>query len=534
MRQHPAKYKPLLFTTTMRNPKRLKGVLNVLKRFDGQNLTNELAVVIMGELIRFGLYRPTKEISVDVVQKWGSRRTTETAQTGIEPLTDEEVSHILDNNPQDHKEAGFDSGWPSRFATIFDLAKELGFVYYRQGEEIKFSEIGNLLANSIEITIKEGVIVLTDIHPEFEQQAFLNALAKYQRKNPFVRVLNDNVPLILLLKVIQKLKNDPELSDAGISKYEVPFVSFWKDNNAESLYQFIKKFRTEHGLTPSLETIIDACVDGIMGGDFKKFQPKSLTSDYVDEFIRKMRLSGLISLRGAGRFLDINQKELEKVEYIISTYSNHQVFTDEKEYFNHVSTIDQNLISTSTTPITVDEKNTYLEHWVETYSWEVLRKEMLILAKKQLSGDDVLRYLSAPVRLEFLTSIAIKSKFPNIRVVANYPVDDEGIPTSTAPGANNTGDIECFENRNGILVEVTMSEGRTQTMMEVWPISRHLETFATKVNGAMCYFIAPSIFTDSIRQINYIKQEEDLAIIPRTIEEFLNHLEVATDLYVAD
>jgi len=84
----------------------------------------------------------------------GSRRTTETAQTGIEPLTDEEVSHILDNNPQDHKEAGFDSGWPSRFATIFDLAKELGFVYYRQGEEIKFSEIGNLLANSIEITIK--------------------------------------------------------------------------------------------------------------------------------------------------------------------------------------------------------------------------------------------------------------------------------------------------------------------------------------------------------------------------------------------
>jgi hypothetical protein len=268
-----------------------------------------------------------------------------------------------------------------------------------------------------------------------------------------------------------------------------------------------------------------------MGGDFKKFQPKSLTSDYVDEFIRKMRLTGLISLRGAGRFLDINQKELEKVEYIISTYSDYQIYTDEKEYFNHVSTIDQNLISTSTTPTTVEEQNTYLEHWVETYSWEVLRKEMLILAKKQLSSDGVLRYLSAPVRLEFLTSIAIKSKFPDVRVVPNYPVDDEGIPTSTALGANNTGDIECFEKKNGVLVEVTMSEGRTQTMMEVWPISRHLAEFNTKVENSMCYFVAPSIYSDSARQIEYVNNTDNVTITPRTIEEFLEHLENNEILY---
>lgn len=531
MRQHPSKYKPLLFTTTMRNPKRLKGVLNILKRFDGQNLTNELATEIMGELIRFGLYRPTKAITGGVVQKWGSKRTTETAQTGIEPLADREVLHVLDNNPQNHKEAGFDAGWPSRFATIFDLAKELGFVYYQQGEAIEFSEIGNLLADSIEISIKEGVIVLTDIHPEFEQQAFLNALAKYQRKNPFVRVLNDNVPLILLLRVIQKLKEDPDLNDAGISKYEIPFVSFWKDNDAESLYQFIKKFRTEHGLNPSLEVVIDACVDEIMGGDFKKFQPKSLTSDYVDEFIRKMRLSGLISFRGAGRFLDINQKELEKVEYIISTYSDYEIYTNEKEYFDHVSTIDQNLISTSTIATTVDEQNVYLEKWVGTFAWDDIKKELLTLAQKQMSKNDILKYIAAPVRLEFLTSIAIKSKFPHVKVVPNYPVDDEGLPTSTAAGTNNTGDIECYENRDGVLVEVTMAEGRTQTMMEVWPISRHLLAFTPKVDRAMCFFIAPSIYTDTTRQINYVRDTEELRIIPHTIEDFLNNLESADVFY---
>lgn len=532
MRQHAPKYKPLLFTTTMRNPKRLKGILNILKRFNGETLTNELATLIMGELIRYGLYRPTKGITENIEQKWGSKRITDISQIGIELLSDEDVSSLLEKNPQKHKEAGFEAGWPSRFATVFDLAKEFGFVYYNQGEAIEFSEIGNLLADSIEITTENNLIGLNDLHPEFEQYAFLNALAKYQRKNPFVRVLNDNVPLILLLEVIQRLKDDPELSDAGISKLELPFVAFWKDNDSESLYQFIKDFRNRYGLNPSLEAIVDACVDDIMEGDFKKFKPSSLTSDYVDEFIRKMRLTGIFSLRGAGRFLDINQKEINKVQYILSTYSDYSEYTDERQYFEYVSTIDNNLVSIA--PTTVEEQNVYLEKWVSTFSWEDIRKEMTILAQKQMSKNDILKYLAAPVRLEFLTSVAIKSRFPNIRVTPNYPVDDEGLPTSTAAGTNNTGDIECFEDVNGVLIEVTMSEGRTQTMMEVWPISRHLTEFSKKAQNSMCYFVAPSIFSDSVKQIAYVKQTENIFIAPKTIEEFLVHLESSDVLYASN
>jgi len=531
MIQHAPKYKPLLFTTTMRNPKRLKGILNVFKHFDGEQLTNELAASIMGELIRYGLYRPTKGITKNIEQKWGSKRITDTSQIGIELLSNKDVAHLLEKNPQKHKEAGFEEGWPSRFATVFDLAKELGFVYYKQGENIEFSEIGNLLADSIEITTEDSLIGLNDVHPEFEQHAFLNALVKYQRKNPFVRVLNDNVPLILLLEVIQKLKGDPDLSDAGISKLELPFVAFWKDNDSDALYQFIKTFRERHGLNPSLEAIVDACVDDIMAGDYKKFKPSSLTSDYVDEFIRKMRLTGIFSLRGAGRFLDINQKEINKVRYILATYSDYSEYTDEREYFKYVSTIDDNLVSV--VPTTSEEQNVYLEKWVNTFSWDEIRNEMMTLAQKQMSKNDILKYIAAPVRLEFLTSIAIKSKFPDIRVVPNYPVDDEGLPTSTAAGTNNTGDIECYENLDGILIEVTMSEGRTQTMMEVWPISRHLAEFRNKTENSMCYFVAPSIFSDSAKQIKYVKQTENLFISPKTIEEFLKHLENNSVLYSA-
>ncbi len=206
-----ATYKPLLFTTTVRNPSRMKVLLNIFSKYDKQNLTSSLCEEIMGEIIRYGLYRPTRGVTPEIERKWGSKRISENSPIGVELLNDQEVSSQLELNPQDHKEAGFEHGWPSRFVTVFDFAKELGFVYYWMNEPIKFSEIGIKLANSIEIKLEDNFISVSESHPEFEQQAFLNSLAKYQRNNPFVKVLNDNVPLILLLEVIKKLTAIPNL-----------------------------------------------------------------------------------------------------------------------------------------------------------------------------------------------------------------------------------------------------------------------------------------------------------------------------------
>lgn len=532
MSNRAPEFKPLLFTTTLRSPRRLKGLLHILKSFDGQILTDKLAENIMGELIKYGLYRPKMGISVSIEKKWGSKRISEKSTIGLELLSDKEVSHLLENNPQNHKEAGFKKGWPSRFATVFDIAKELGFVYYWINEPIEFSKVGLMLADSIKIEFIENIIVINEIHPEFEQQAFLNALVKYQRNNPFVRVLNENVPLILLLEVINKLNADPDLNGTGISRLELPFVIFWKDNDAEALYQLIKKVRIEHNNTPSWEVIVDICVNNIMIGNFKKFNPKSIMVDYPDEFIRKMRLTGLISLRGAGRYIDINKNEQAKVDYVLENYSHYNKFDSEKNYFEYVSAIDKNLISIVPKPISITVQNKFLEKWLTEYPWKTIRSEMLLLAKKSLTKDNLLKYLSHPVRLEFLTALAIKSKFPDVKVIPNYPVDDEGLPTSTAGGIGDKGDIECYEDDNGILVEVTMSEGRTQTVMEVWPISRHLEVFSKGAKNSMCYFIAPSIFKDSTRQIKFVKAEDKLYILPKTIEEFINHIESSKFLYL--
>src|ERR1035437_10332859 len=137
MKKRSQEYKPLLFTTTLRHPERLKWFLGVLKKYNGQVLTNELAEEVAGELIRVGLYRPMKLASV-VKNKVKNNN----------PLTDKEVAKVLKDNPQNHKEAGFNKGWPSRFDTWFKIAKELGFVFYKVGEKISFSEIGLKLVDN--------------------------------------------------------------------------------------------------------------------------------------------------------------------------------------------------------------------------------------------------------------------------------------------------------------------------------------------------------------------------------------------------
>ena len=517
-----AVYKPLLYTTTMRNPGRLKFMLYVLNGFSGRILNDDLATLVCGETIRYGLYRPIKN-------KWKSSCKGEFSDY---LLTDKEVEYMLDHNPQEHKEAGFVRGWPSRFATIFDLTKELGLAYYAPSEPIYISELGQHLLESFNVEVDESELSISVImtHPEYEQQVFLQAMARSQRKNPFVRVLNDNIPLILLLQVIQKLNADNRQNGAGLSRKEIPLLLFWKDNNAEALYSRIVKLRQDYGYSPSDEVIVDICVNEIMEGSFKKFKIKSIVDEYPDEFIRKMRMTGLISLRGAGRFISINSNEQKKVEYILKHYAVYETFSDERAYFNYMSSLDRNLISVQAVTMPKNRSEELLAKWLKSYSWEKIKTELTVLEKKKASNDSIMKLLSAPSRLEFLTALAIKSRMPHVRVIPNYTCDDTGLPTSTAGG--NKGDIECYEYHRGILVEVTMSGGRTQTMMEIRPIERHLDDMLREME-AQCIFIAPEIYSDSLSYIDFVKFQSDNKKIIRAydIQALLRYLETQQSLY---
>lgn len=500
MNKRQSEYKPLLFTTTMRNPERLKDFLTVLAEYDGETLTNEIIDKVAKSLIQKGLYQPMK-VSPAVKNKWKNE---------IE-LNETETEKVFSDNPQSHKEAGFEKGWPSRFDTWFKIAKELGFVWYWQNEEIKFSESGKMLLD------KEK--------PENELMVFANAFAKYQRQNPFRRVLNKNVPLILLIQTIKLLNNDPEYKGAGISRSEIPLLLCWQNDNAESLYKEIKKLRKKYGYTPSNEVILDICY-GLLNET--KRDDNSILGDYPDDFIRKMRLTGLLSLRGGGRFIDINTKESATVDYILKKYISYKKFDTEKEFFEYIGQVDHDLISTLTV-FKAPAKTTKaeLEKWVNHYAWESIKNELLNLAQKKSSSDDILKVIEQPLRLEFLTSLAILKKLPNVIVKPNFVSDDEGLPTSFASGGSP--DIECLENKDTVLVEVTLLTGTQQHIRESFSIHRHLEEYIKRGTKSYSVFISPKSFIDTERYFDFIKKD-GLEVRISDIDKFVNSLERETTL----
>ena len=77
-----------------------------------------------------------------------------------------------------------------------------------------------------------------------------------------------------------------------------------------------------------------------------------------------------------------------------------------------------------------------------------------------------------------------------------------------------------------------MATGRQQTMMEVWPIERHLTEFQ-KERNAQCVFVAPSIFSDSLRQIQFVSFQSNgkKEIRPYAINDFVEYLEQSPKLY---
>ena len=154
-------YKPLLYTTTIRNPERYKDFMHILKRFNGETLNDRTVELFERELFKVGLYRPMI-LPDSVKQKWAS---TDRGEFADEPLTDAETAIVYKRNDPNvnaalkgHKEAGYPKGWPSRFDTQFKLMKVLGFVYYEWGQPIEFSQTGHYLADTVSISINEGVI----------------------------------------------------------------------------------------------------------------------------------------------------------------------------------------------------------------------------------------------------------------------------------------------------------------------------------------------------------------------------------------
>ncbi len=134
-----------------------------------------------------------------------------------------------------------------------------------------------------------------------------------------------------------------------------------------------------------------------------------------------------------------------------------------------------------------------------------------------------MRVIENPLRLEFLTSLAIIKKLPKVSVKPNFISDDEGLPTSFASGGNP--DIECEEENKTILVEVTLLTGTQQHIRESYSIQRHLIEYTDKKLDAFTLFLSPKAFKDTCEHAKFIKYKDNLEVRILDIDIFVSQLE---------
>ncbi|MGK0555005.1 AlwI family type II restriction endonuclease [Macrococcus capreoli] len=502
--------KPLSFSTTIRNPERIVFFVESIKEFNGQILTNELIKKVVKKWIKLRMIRP------DSVLKENSELKSIYYDTS--KIFDENQLEFIYNRQTEltkgHKEAGFDKGWPSRFDTYMRLPKEFGFIYYKIGEPIEISETGFLLCNTLEEQ---------DLNMTFkESDIFLNALVKYQTANPFRRNLNDNAPFVLFLNTVKYLSEMKEWNKTGIYRNEIPLVICWPDNDARGLAEYISNFRTKYGKNVSNETVYEKCLELLESDNKKLFKLSRITKESVDDFIRKLRITGIISLRGSGRLIDINSFEKNKVDYICKSYTTYTKFDSEYMFYKYMGEIDNNLLTSQTTiseSKIVNIREKALNNWSTSMSTEDIRKELKSLTSKNGSNHPILKYINGPTRFEFLMSIALKHQFPKLIIKPNYPIDDEGMPTFTARGGK--GDIEVYSDEKNVLVEVTLMRDKSQSTNEIPGITRHVKEYKNEFGkDAYSLFVAPSIHIDTHYMIDFSKVRDSVEIYPMTIEKF--------------
>ena len=503
--------KPLSFSTTMRNPNRIVDFLNCLLPYEGQKLTHDVIMQLIRGAIAAKLYTPVYVKRVPEL--------TRIYKSEDETYSEEQIDDIIKNSPQHHKEAGFAYGWDSRFDTIFKLPMEFGFVKYAMGEPIKISKTGHMLIDALN---------QEEPNEEMIQMVFLNSMMKYQSNNPYRKNANANIPFILLLQVLKMLKEDKEENGAGVFRQELSLFICWRDDDAVALYRMIKKIRKAVGYSYSDEYMYEICLAllGATDEQRNRFKLSQICGEAVDEYIRKMRTTGVISLRGNGRFIDYNMWEIEKIDYILEYYSQCNTFASKDEYFDYMGVVDTTVVNMSSAipADTTDLRKSALKKFALAYSKETICKELHKVGNKQASSDDMLKLLPGPVRLEFLTSIAMVQNFDDLDVTPNYSIDDEGLPTNTASGGK--ADIVCQDGEYQGLLEVTLMCGRQdQVNNEIVPIRRHLRDEKQKHEKTFSVFIAPVVHEDTKEIAEWYKHKDKLDIVTYTIDSFATKIQ---------
>ena len=551
--------KPWSLSTTVRNPERLRGFLKILKGFEGKPFDNENQINYQIHLIKNRLYRPE---NLNEKQKEYYKN--------VDKRMPSSVAEKIFNN-QNYVDP------PLRGRNSVAPLSKIGFCIAKKS-------LGNVKITPL------GEYFLTDDYDL--SKVFLTYFLKWQLPNPtsqdFSKKDGFNIkPFIGTIHVINQVNelwkakgNNP----VGISKEEfslfIPTLIDYKDihKRAQQIIEYrialrvCKDAKSRKSLKDMHELkFAKEFLNTTSAHDAKKLL--SNLRDYGDNTIRYFRITKLLHIRGAGFYVDLEERRIIQINNILKyDDASPTSFKNAVEYIEYLSDLKKPQLPWETHEelnkiveqlhINIKNKKIQLKtnsllypdfnlQNVTTFTEENLKEyiaklrdyeiklheiELVFASQSSLRINEYIQELSnihksknkKSIELERLSTLALNSLDDAIRIKPNYPMGDDYQPTFTAPG--NKADIECFYEEFNAVCEVTMLTNLSQWFHEGQPVMRHLRDFEKihDAKPAYCLFIAPSFHQDTIEtfwvSIKYGYQGVKQNIIPLSITQLVELL----------
>ena len=509
-------------STTLRNPYRFKDFLKVLAELEEKEWNRDTQIEFQIRLIQNRLYGLTNQFLKDLP------RDLEEKFLDFDKKLDFKTAKAIfeSKNYTDPSMRG---------RTSFKPLEKFGAVAVIDGK-IKITELGKW--------------ILSD---EFDiNKFFLKSLLKWQYSNPLDRDFKDfNIkPFVGVTELIYKVNKKCEelnLKRKGISFWEFEIfalsLSNYKevDKKVDELLNFRKKIEAIKNYKGK-----EAFYKNFKLDYLKDFSNKKHSRDYADNAIRYFRLTNLLYIRGGGFYVDLDERKLDLIKFIINKIGSHkEEFKSDLEYINYLSDL-------KLPEINFEEKEFFIKNILSldnSYDFNKLKildisdlktiyQNLLIVNKKDIINIDDTIYnlknyrkhstLKPSVALEKYVTEALIIINDALKINPNYIAGDDGEIIFTAPA--NKPDIECFYESFNSICEVTNLTSRDQWFNEGQPVMRHLREFENKYNNSYALFIAPKLHQDTINTfwfaVKYEYEGERQRIIPLTVPQLIEILKI--------
>lgn len=411
---------------------------------------------------------------------------------------------------------------PMRGRTSFKPLQKFGFAMLVDGK-IKISEAGERFLSE-----------------DADRDIFLRCLLKWQLPNPLDKhgfpqrygyFIRPFMGVLMLIREVNRLciEAGEKAKGIGWDEFGIFGLTLTDHKNINSTAREIMRYRA------------DATGAGARGGlrsIAKKYRPQynlRHIRDFTDNAIRYFRMTDMISVRGGGRYVDIEPLRDAEMKFLATQFSaapDMNLAADEGAYSEQLGNprVPQLPPRDSTAQNKAARIRENMQHAMRRQEKTRESIDQLMALSK---GRDAGLFMKPSVQLEHQATMGLMALDDAVSISPNYPVGSDGLPMSHAPGGKP--DIECQYDNFALICEVTLSKSRNQWVQEGQPVMRHLRDFEErhKEKEAFGVFIAPVVHRDTVNtfwaSVKHAFEGKAQRIVPLTIAQFCGILAVCAE-----